>query len=233
MRRSLALPLRAPHSVPAAPKSSPALYPVAPVEVAQPSSGTKRRAVWLGIHLRGWQLHAALSSLTDAERAALTTQPVAIVADDRRATIIACNDVAIRSGVRVGHSLNAAIALCARIQFLPRNEAREAELLDQLATVCEQYTSTVHVEAPNEILLEVRGSFRLFGGLHALLARIETDLKARGHAAYLAVSATALSAQWFSRAAPGARNWQASKAGNARLLALRSADRPDRWRLGY
>ena len=131
----------------------------------------------------------------------LTQKPLAVVDEDRRGTLIACNAIAHARGVRVGHSLNAAIALCAEMQFLPRQPTAETELLEQLASDCEKYTSFVSVEPPNELLLEVRGSFRLFGGIDGLLERMGADFESRGVTAQLAMTPTPQSALWFSRVA--------------------------------
>ena len=164
-RAALIVPLR-----PRQPAQSPPLT-IAPTPAApsSPQPSTRRRPVWLAVHLRAWQLHAALAALGEAARATLSAQPLAVVADDRRATLLAINALAASRGVRIGHSMNAAIALCSSLQFLPRVERHEVALLQSLATVCEHYTSAVSLEPPNELLLEVRGSFRLFGGIDALL----------------------------------------------------------------
>ena len=139
--------------------------------------------------------------LQRAEVRVLTQKPLAVVDEDRRGTLIACNAIAHARGVRVGHSLNAAIALCAEMQFLPRQPTAETELLEQLASDCEKYTSFVSVEPPNELLLEVRGSFRLFGGIDGLLERMGADFESRGVTAQLAMTPTPQSALWFSRVA--------------------------------
>jgi protein ImuB len=194
--RVLPLPLPAP--------LPPAAAVVRQVPVTQepaPPVAKKRRAVWLAIHLHGWQLHAALAGLSDKERAVLSAQPLAIVEADRRATLVACNSLAHDRGVRPGHSLNASIALCAQTQFLPRDLSSEGSLLESLASHCERYTSTVSVEQPNELLLEIRGSIKLFGGIEALIDRIRCDLSELGLTPRLAVAPTAQSSLWLSRIA--------------------------------
>jgi protein ImuB len=167
---------------------------------SQPATKT-RRAAWLAIHLDGWQLHAAMAALTPSLRESLSTQPVAIAESDRRATLVACNAMAHAHGVRLGHSLNASIALCAQLQFLPRDQHSETQLLESLAAHCERYTSTVSVEAPNQLLLEVRGSIKLFGGIEALMSTLSSDLTSRGCIPQLALAPTAQAALWLSRAA--------------------------------
>jgi hypothetical protein len=90
-------------------------------------------------------------------------------------------------------------------RFTARNLKREEELLSEAAQWCQQYTSVVSIETPDELLLEVRGSFRLFGGLPLLLSRIESDLNRRGLCAQIAVSPTPESALWIARGACTAR----------------------------
>jgi protein ImuB len=169
---------------------------------------TRRRTIWLAVHLPDWPLHAALSALSAEARATLETQPLVIVDDDRRGTIVTCNDVAASRGIRPGHSLNACIALCADTQFLPRHPVRERQLLDEIALLAQRYTSSVSVQPPNELLLEIRGSLRLFGGITALVDRMRNDLLQRGLRSQLIVSATAQSAMWLARAARESRSVQ-------------------------
>lgn len=139
--------------------------------------------------------------LGDKERAFLSSKPLAIVEGDRRATVVACNSLAHACGVRPGHSLNASIALCAQTQFLSRNLESEASLLERLATHCERYTPMVSIELPNELLLEVRGSIKLFGGINALLEKIHADLCSLGLTPQIALAPTAQSGLWLSRVA--------------------------------
>jgi protein ImuB len=139
--------------------------------------------------------------LSSDERSALEPQPLAVVDADRRSTILACNEAAASLGIRPGHSLNAAIALSSDIQFLPRNSTREVELLSDVAALCESYTSCVSLQPPNELLLEVRGSVRLFGGIRALIDRVRADFIQHGFQPQVAMSSTAHSALWLARIA--------------------------------
>lgn len=178
-----------------------ALRPIPITTPASVSLPTRRRSVWLAVNLHGWQLHTTLMKLRSEEREVLSQQPLAVVDDDRKATIVACNAIAHGRGVRVGHSLNAAIALCTGMQFLPRQPQAEVELLEHVASGCEKFTSFVSLEPPNELLLEVRGSFRLFGGIDGLLEGVRTHFEQRGLVAQVALAPTPQSALWFSRVA--------------------------------
>ena len=192
---ALPLPLPTP-----APLETPTLRSVPPASSLTQPEKRQRRSVWLAIHLHGWQLHAALTGLDAQAREKLSSKPMAVVESDRRATVVACNAIALARGVRPGHSMNASIALCADTQFLPRDCSGEDRLLNELATHCERYTSTVSAEPPNELLLEIRGSIKLFGGIDALIDTVQSDLSTLGLIAQIAIAPTAQSGLWLARA---------------------------------
>ncbi|GFE87767.1 DNA polymerase [Steroidobacter agaridevorans] len=96
--------------------------------------------------------------------------------------------------------MNAAIAFCGSLTLVSRNARTERDLLEHIATECLNYTSAVSVQPPNEVLLEVRGSLRLFGGPAALIERVQTDLAIINAALQVALAPTARSAQWLARA---------------------------------
>jgi protein ImuB len=166
-----------------------------------PSPRRRRGSIWLALHFRDWPLRAALSALSEPERAALEVQPLAVVDADRRSTVLACNEAAAEFGIRAGHSMNAAIALSADTHFLPRTSASEVELLRKVAELCGRYTSAVSLQPPNELTLEVRGSVRLFGGIAAVVDLIQSDFKQRGLDPQIAMSSTAQSSLWLARMA--------------------------------
>ena len=72
--------------------------------------------------------------------------------------------------------------------------------LQRLALRAQQFTSFVSIEAPNALLLEVKGSLRLFGSLEQLQARIDAVWQALGLAAVSAVAPATLAALWCARA---------------------------------
>lgn len=168
-----------------------------------PSPRKKRAQAWLALHLRDWSLHAALNKFSPERRASLDAQAVAVLDEDRQRRVLACNAQALRRGVRPGHALNAAMALCADIRLLPRDTHHEAHLLERLANWAQQYTPAVSLELPNELLLEVRGSLRLFDGAAALVEKVHAALRAQHIDAGTALSATARSALWLARGGGG------------------------------
>ena len=64
-----------------------------------------------------------------------------------------------------------------------------------------QFTPRVSLEAPQELLLEVQGSLRLYGGLEALHERLAAGLLALGFPATIAAASTPRAALWLSRGA--------------------------------
>jgi protein ImuB len=61
-----------------------------------------------------------------------------------------------------------------------------------------QFTPKVSLEPPQGLLLEVEGSLRLFGGIEALVERIEAGIAAMGLAARIATAATPRAALWLA-----------------------------------
>jgi len=75
-----------------------------------------------------------------------------------------------------------------------------ASTLQRLCLCAQQFTSLVSIEMPNALLLEIKGSVKLFGSLAALHTAIEAAwgcLSLRTHAA---TAPTALAALWLARA---------------------------------
>jgi protein ImuB len=119
---------------------------------------------------------------------------------DRTGRVVQASALAAGSGVAPGLPLNAALALCPGVVPLERDEIAEQAALERLAAWAGAFTSLVSLVPPAALLLEVRGSLRLFGGLENLRARIREALRATGHAGREAVAMTPLAALWLARA---------------------------------
>jgi len=79
-------------------------------------------------------------------------------------------------------------------------EEQSAAVLRRLCVHAQRFTSLVSIEMPNALLLEIRGSVKLFGSLEVLHAGIDaawSGLKLRAHSA---TAPSALAALWFARA---------------------------------
>jgi protein ImuB len=72
--------------------------------------------------------------------------------------------------------------------------------LQRLCLCAQQFTSLVSIETPNALLLEIKGSVKLFGSLAALHAAIEAAWGRLSLRAHAATAPTALAALWLARA---------------------------------
>ncbi|HZF25674.1 MAG TPA: DNA polymerase Y family protein, partial [Steroidobacteraceae bacterium] len=119
----------------------------------------------------------------------------------RQQVVLACNEKARVAGVRAGQSLNAAIALEPDLKARPREENRERARLVHLAAWCQQqFTPLVSLAPPDELLLEVKGSLKSFGGAQTLMSRVAAGLREQGVTARLALAPTPTGSLWLARA---------------------------------
>ena len=81
-----------------------------------------------------------------------------------------------------------------------RLAAPAASTLQRLCLCAQQFTSLVSIETPNALLLEIKGSVKLFGSLAALHAAIEAAWGRLSLRAHAATAPTALAALWLARA---------------------------------
>jgi len=85
------------------------------------------------------------------------------------------------------------------VVFPELKESAAAAMLQRLGACALQFTSLVSIEMPNALLLEIKGSVKLFGSLPDLHARMDAawsglELRAQG-----AIAPTALAALWCAR----------------------------------
>lgn len=96
--------------------------------------------------------------------------------------------------------LGAAHALAPGLRVRARDVAGEHALLERLAAWAGQFTSQVSIAAPDLVLLEIEGSFMLFGGLAPLRERICAQIAALGFEAIVSIAPMPLAASWFAHA---------------------------------
>lgn len=187
-------------------RSLPVLTPLRPLQRLvhpaprlAPAPGTAPAAapsplLWLAIHLP--QLPLDIATSAHAERRAC----VLVDGEGTRQRIALVNREAARLGIRAGMALGAAHAL-GEIHVLPRTPAAEAAALARLCAWAWQFTPVLGAAAPDALLLEVRGSLALFGGLHGLLSRLRRGLRELGMQGFaFAAAPTPLAATWLARA---------------------------------
>lgn len=119
-----------------------------------------------------------------------------------REQIDRCNPPATAQGIQAGMPLPAALALVPGLQVFPRDERRERQALESLAGWAWQFSSRVSFD-PLLLLLEIRGSLKLFGGFDALLQRMQADLEPLGHQGRWALAPTPGGAALLARTRPG------------------------------
>ena len=138
-----------------------------------PLAQSRPRELWLAIHLPS----LLFDSLRDVALALPGRPPVAIVDLERNGKVVrACAEAVQAAGVHEGMSINAALALVPGLHALARNARRERQLLEAVAQRGVRFTPRVSLEPPDGVLLEVRGSLRLFGGARQLCRRLQQEL---------------------------------------------------------
>ena len=166
--------------------------------------------LWLAVQLTALPLVAA-----PADSAA---GPLVVVDDDAGARrVVAGNAAALAAGIVPGLALNAARVRVPALAVCERDVPRERRELARLARWALGFSPLVSVEPPDGLLLEVRGSLQLFGGLDILVSRVAADLGDGPLQARLGIAPTPRAALWLAR---GAREGRAeSAAGLAGALA--------------
>ncbi len=114
--------------------------------------------------------------------------------------IMACNSAATARGVEAGMALNSAYAVAPDLQVNDYIEDEQQTQLHQLALWTMRYSSWVTPRMPAFVLLEVKASLKLFGGLNALLKNIRASAHAMGLTLRIGVAPTAASASLFAYA---------------------------------
>jgi protein ImuB len=150
--------------------------------------------LWLALHFR----HLPLEMFA---RGTCSPGPLAVAsASAGNALLVACDRKACARGICSGMAVSAAWALASDLRIVVRDEAAEHAALQRIAVWALQFTPAVSLSAPAEVLLEVEGSLRLFGGLIRLHRRIGQALTELGYEVSAAFAPTPLAAQLFARA---------------------------------
>jgi protein ImuB len=148
--------------------------------------------LWVALHLPFLSLESFAATCIDASGVA---PPIALVDEHR---IAAANATAQAEGVKPGLKRATALALAPRITLGQADAARDAEAMLPVLHAALAFTPQVSLQPASEpgraadtVLLEVQASLRYFGGLEALLQRLQRALEPLGHEVRSAVAATA------------------------------------------
>ena len=121
-------------------------------------------------------------------------QPMAVYAQRGQThTVITPNQLAQKSGIRSGMTLTAAQVLSPALQAVPQDVSAESDWLAGLALLASRWTPTVSI-AEDNLLLEISGSTRLFGGANQLLGKIRSGLAFETQSPCISAMPTAASA---------------------------------------
>ncbi|HET7204114.1 MAG TPA: DNA polymerase Y family protein [Steroidobacteraceae bacterium] len=183
---------------------APALRPSLSVpDKRAPAARPRPRELWLAVHLPALML----DSLRDQLRALPGNPPVAAVDLERNGKVVrACDEEVRAAGVHTGMSVNSALALVPALHAVARDARRERQLLEAVARHGLHFTPRVSLEPPDDVLLEVRGSLRLFGGARQLCHRLEREIgEATGATVRFAITPSPLASAWFARMHAGER----------------------------
>ena len=190
--KQVSLPLFAdPPSCQSVPSSTPDISPSPPQPAPpQAQSQSQSRPLWLCIDFPALALEALA---LDA------SAQVAVVVDVAgRCLVYLPSAAALEAGVSQGMPLNAALAHCPALVTEKRQPAHEQALLARRAAWAGDFSSQVSLDG-NSLLLEVRGSLKLFGGLKALHRRICADLAAQGGRFCVAAAPTPAAARLLAQ----------------------------------
>src|SRR5215470_13266090 len=129
--------------------------------------------------------------------------PAVTASASHRPDVLVANVASKKRGVVPGLSIAAALALDPELVIHLRDEHAEAAALERVALWAGQWTSTVALEPPGCVLLEVSGALRYFGGLDRLVGRIRTGLGEIGFDSVIAVAPTPGAASLLARGGRG------------------------------
>ncbi len=184
--------------------------PSGPGPSDQAALALEPRELWIAAHVPRLPLAALRAASPAAPASAGAAAPLVVLdPEDRNQRIIAADERAEAAGVYAGMTLGAALAAAPGIEPRPRDSEAELTLLRRLAGLASAFTPQVSIEPPDGLLLEIKPSIRLFGGLKELCRQLREHcladpvLSAAGLAPHFTLAPTALAALVAARA--GAR----------------------------
>ena len=152
----------------------------------------QQNQLWLAVHMPALPLEAL--SVPD-------TGPATVVVEPRKGHlwIVVASERARALGISPGLKLSAALALSRSLTVLDRSPEAERLKLTSLAQWARRITPSVSLEPPRALLMEVRGSLKLWGGLDPIKEALKEAFQHRRMTAHLCVAPTALAALWLAR----------------------------------
>ncbi|MCZ6892766.1 MAG: DNA polymerase Y family protein [Gammaproteobacteria bacterium] len=149
-------------------------------------------ALWLHLHLPQFPLEVLTRGVATQRACVLTA------GEGRRRKVLLANTRAAALGIRPGMPLGAAHAL-GEVTVLARNERAEHQALDKLCLWALQLSPQVSPVPPDGLVLEIKGSLRLFKGMDGLLSHLRHGLRGLGYRLQHAVAPTPMAATLLAR----------------------------------
>lgn len=167
---------------------------------------TASASLWMAIYLPRLALHAVNGDKT-----------VTIVVETQagRSVVIACNEAAEALGITAGMTASAALSLCDSLQLFERDDHAECVLLNQVATIAYGFSDNVSLYRSDTVVLEVRGSLKLFGDIAALQSALRRQLRSLQLKIISSTAPTARAAAWLT--------WCKQSVQLTDMVALRAA----------
>ncbi len=125
--------------------------------------------------------------------------PMVVQEAGHRPRVLSCNEAAQKTSIRPGMLVSAAHALVPRLHVRTRDCTKQAKALAGIAAWATQFTPTVSLASPDEVLIEISGCLRLFGGLRPLSGRIRAGLAELGYRGVVALAPTPTAALLLAR----------------------------------
>lgn len=147
------------------------------------------RALWLAVQLPllGFEAHPAWTP----------EQPAALIENGR---VAQADAGALQAGVRIGVTATTAHGIAPEVAHLQRDEQAERECLERAGLVGYRFSSRVSQAPPAGLVIDMRGSLQLFGGLAALAEQLANAFRGLGHGVETAAAPTPLAALLLARA---------------------------------
>ena len=152
--------------------------------------------LWLHVHLPQLPLDILTRGGEDLRACVLCE------ARANRRKVLLANSAAVRLGVRQGMPLNAAHIL-GEINVFEPNAALERKVLKQLCHWALQFSPVISAVDNDGLLIEIKGSLKLFNGIDRLIAEVKKGLKELGYKFSIAVAPTPLGATALARSGQG------------------------------
>jgi protein ImuB len=157
------------------------------------------------------------------------TVPIVLVGQTgQRREVVAANEAAMRTGLRIGMPATKAQALVKEVVIHPADPVADADALERLAVWGLRYSPIVAVDDPDGLVIDATGACHLHGGEDAMLADMISRLEAVGITARAAMADTKGAAHALARFAARPvlvvpERQSAGRIGSLPIAALRLA----------